>query len=1019
MVRPFIIFSILGWIILTYTCLAQVFLSNLSATKNDPVYTTYAAPLERSEFIVDEGYQFVWYDPFRGVNFETDQAGNLCLGFKLNGEFRYYLSQMHLEPVITASYSDLVKYVYYPFEDIRVEVFFLVFSSRIAIQDVSIANESSASKELSVYPFLFHSAGVLTDAAIIPEQDGLTFSHREPPDGWTVGHGVPYQEDLLNVYLIDSIADAWGGYTGLNGGSNVNKKGSSNHLLDNYCVEWGLVHHSGGTLCFHTPPQAQQIILHNGSDHEILTEDAPKWGDPDPNIPGNGYQGCELGHFDDPPIAPGDSFQVIFTCLAAGEQGVGQGVIPAALPAPAGVNLNIQLSSAPQPPLPQQFRGAFVGNHTAILRWHSQPAYTYSLYRRNALNEEGEYDRIAEGISDSVWVDFSLDSTQRYGYILAARDNAGKYSGHSAEVTNLEGNSFFEDVQNDFLSNLVQMGDITVAALQKNVSIAPGQSAHLRIIRGVAEGNGDIQSLIQQCRLLRPLELEPFVQADEQLYSHIPQLNFSNNEYEMMYWNAFSLVRQCMLPPEGECAYNYYVFSREPTWGWGHGGQVFHESLTMLAYVFMDSLSAMNSQRVYMERQWNDGYINYRTGPYLNETIPYNGQYTTSAPWYNWENWEIYQASRDSVFLSDAYQSGKKFYNYWLANRDADNDGLCEWGAHAVLECVRDGLVAIWDQVGWPSNFECLDLNVMLVNEARSLAEMAQELGYANEHQFWTEEADARSDLINQYMWDAQTGFYYHVDKIDHDFTFNAPNDLKRREIIGFLPLWAGIASPQQAEILLQHLTNPAEFWRNYGAPCLSASDSYYDPLGYWNGPVWVEWEYLVFRGLLRYGYVEEARQLTEKVFDNVIQQLKTNHWFWELYSPDAYQAGHHKSYIWSALVARMLIDLENYPLGNEPPAANPFPQCFELLQNYPNPFNPTTAISYQLPAVSDVEISIYNTLGQKVRTLVDEAQKPAGYYRIEWDGKNETGQAVSSGVYYYQLETGNFSKTRKILLVR
>ena len=88
-------------------------------------------------------------------------------------------------------------------------------------------------------------------------------------------------------------------------------------------------------------------------------------------------------------------------------------------------------------------------------------------------------------------------------------------------------------------------------------------------------------------------------------------------------------MRQVMLPPEAKCGFNYYVFSREPQWGWGHGGQVFHESLTMLSYALMDPMGAMNSQRVYRERQYQNGYINYRTGPYLDETIPYKGQLTT------------------------------------------------------------------------------------------------------------------------------------------------------------------------------------------------------------------------------------------------------------------------------------------------------------------------------------------------------------------------------------------------------
>ena len=60
------------------------------------------------------------------------------------------------------------------------------------------------------------------------------------------------------------------------------------------------------------------------------------------------------------------------------------------------------------------------------------------------------------------------------------------------------------------------------------------------------------------------------------------------------------------------------------------------------------------------------------------------------------------------------YASSKAFYNFYIANRDTDSDGLCEWGAHAVLESVRDGLVAVWDEVTWPANLDGVDINSMI-----------------------------------------------------------------------------------------------------------------------------------------------------------------------------------------------------------------------------------------------------------------------------------------------------------------
>ncbi len=88
-------------------------------------------------------------------------------------------------------------------------------------------------------------------------------------------------------------------------------------------------------------------------------------------------------------------------------------------------------------------------------------------------------------------------------------------------------------------------------------------------------------------------------------------------------------------------------------------------------------------------------------------------------------------------------------------------------------------------------------------------------------------------------------------------------------------------------------------------------------------------------------------------------------------------------------------------------------PTTFELCQNYPNPFNAVTEIRFDLPETVNVELTIFNTLGQKVATLVNES-RAAGAYRVEWNGSN-----VASGVYLYQLKAGNFNQTRKLMLLK
>ena len=89
-------------------------------------------------------------------------------------------------------------------------------------------------------------------------------------------------------------------------------------------------------------------------------------------------------------------------------------------------------------------------------------------------------------------------------------------------------------------------------------------------------------------------------------------------------------------------------------------------------------------------------------------------------------------------------------------------------------------------------------------------------------------------------------------------------------------------------------------------------------------------------------------------------------------------------------------------------------PQQFALMQNFPNPFNPTTVISSQLPVVSQVELSIYNLLGQKITTLVSEKQ-PVGTYKLEWDAGG-----LASGLYFYRLKTDEgFIQTKKLILLK
>jgi len=96
----------------------------------------------------------------------------------------------------------------------------------------------------------------------------------------------------------------------------------------------------------------------------------------------------------------------------------------------------------------------------------------------------------------------------------------------------------------------------------------------------------------------------------------------------------------------------------------------------------------------------------------------------------------------------------------------------------------------------------------------------------------------------------------------------------------------------------------------------------------------------------------------------------------------------------------------------------NNLPDKITLYQNYPNPFNPWTNIEFSIGKKSQVNLSIYNLLGQKIRTLVNAVKSP-DVYTIIWDGKDDNGIQVASGIYIYKLTSSKNSISRKMVLVR
>ncbi len=680
----------------------------LDAAFDDPVYTTYAAAMERSRLYGDKAYKMNYYSPDKPLSYAGDQAGEFFAIWMVNKVAIDKTGQFYRRPVVKASFPDMALLEYQPVKGLHVSETFLVYSSSLAIADLQIRNTTGDTLSLKIYP-------------------------------------------VLNL-------------------------GNDSLRIRRYT--------KGGTY----------ILEHRESRKRLIS---------------NLY------------------------------------------------------AAAPY------------------------PTETRDLFTMNVVpDSHGGY----RGNMDDFYVAVKTDY-------------------------------YSEDRYNDSL-NLAESGYVDFVALQTRFELAPGESRNIRYFRGWQDQKENADRLQAEIEKLKGASLQPFLDANVRLFSRVPRIDFKTPEEKMVYLSAFNLARGSMLPPEGKTSHNYYVFSRNPLWGWGHGHQVLHESLSMLAYAWLDPQSAQGSQRVYMEQQGEDGLIAYRHGPRGAQDYPHKGMPTTSAPFFSWINWEVYQVSEDRVFLEEAYRSGSHYVEWLIKNRDTDGDGTFEWGPYGIIENVRDWYNVVFqvskeryldvDKEDISDDLECLDLSVMVIKEMRSLSKMASALGKQREAKRWQKQADRITELVNERMWDEESEFYYHVNKEDHSFKYLS-RDLRRKEIIGFLPLWAEAAPPERAEKLVKQLLDTTTFWRQYGVPTLSARDEWYsadvDYCCKWNGPVWLLWDYMVYDGLRNYGYHEVASELAGKMMLAVKTQLSLNHNFWESYSPDNTVLNSPSNYIWDAIMARLLID--------------------------------------------------------------------------------------------------------------
>ncbi len=325
-----------------------------------------------------------------------------------------------------------------------------------------------------------------------------------------------------------------------------------------------------------------------------------------------------------------------------------------------------------------------------------------------------------------------------------------------------------------------------------------------------------------------------------------------------------------------------------------------------LSYYGVSRFDFSNFQ-VFLSRQQPDGFISRTLAvkwprphqmfkPFLAQLAVLGSRQTGSYEWLRAED----------------YAKLQKYLARWFAY-DADHNGLPVWNSADAT-----GMDNQVSRAGKPDSYfdEGVDLACYLYRELQAMAIISGKLSKPQDQAQYLAHARRLARLINTVFWDQKDGFYY-------DRNEKTGKRIRVFSVAGFFPLWAGVASPAQARRLVHgHLMNPHEFWLKYPVATYARTEpGFYEGSHNecnWRGSAWIPANYMIFHGLMRYGYRKEARQLADKTFDLALNRNPVTREYYDSDSGQGY--GMNPFWGWSSLAYVMPFD---YRLNYDPTDLN------------------------------------------------------------------------------------------------
>jgi putative isomerase len=326
--------------------------------------------------------------------------------------------------------------------------------------------------------------------------------------------------------------------------------------------------------------------------------------------------------------------------------------------------------------------------------------------------------------------------------------------------------------------------------------------------------------------------------------------------YRQDYYYAWWVMNNNLVEPLGRVSHEAMMPSKVQYVGIWNWDACFHA----LAFRYIDPELARDQLRTMLSCQLPDGMIPdavYDEAVVSDIEHPLRAE-VTKPPIMAWAALKLHETDPDLDFLREIYVPLVRWNAWWFSMNDDDADGLVQYN-HPYSSGLDNS--PLWDY-GMP--VESPDLNTYLCVQMGSLALIAEALGMGVEGAMWRRRAEAIVRRMVEDFWDEEAGVFRAL----HD---NQP--IPAVTPFNLYPLWTGQLPEGIRRRLIDHLTNPEEFWGDFAIPTVARNDSHFDPENMWRGPIWANINYIFVEALRQVHEDDLARTLMEKTLDLIMHQ--------------------------------------------------------------------------------------------------------------------------------------------------